>query len=101
MDQIQDWSRGIRQIVKEVAERVVALQNDDGSTASGIAWRKGFVVTADEAAGDRAKVVTRDGTVLTAELAGRDPSTDIALFKADIRSRSVSRGTVGWLIGWR
>jgi hypothetical protein len=45
MDQIQDWSRGIRQIVREVAERVVALQNEDGSTASGITWRKGFVVT--------------------------------------------------------
>jgi hypothetical protein len=44
MDQIKDWSRGIRQIVKEVAEREVAPHNEDGSTASGIAWRKGFVV---------------------------------------------------------
>jgi S1-C subfamily serine protease len=84
MDQIQDWSKGIRQIVKEVAERVVVLQNEDGSTASGIAWRKGYVATTDEAAGDSVKLITSDGTVLTAELAGRDPSTDIALFKADI-----------------
>jgi S1-C subfamily serine protease len=84
MDLIQDWSKGIRQIVKEVAERVVALQNEDGSTASGIAWREGYVATTDEAAGDSVKLITSDGTVLTAELAGRDPSTDIALFKADI-----------------
>jgi S1-C subfamily serine protease len=87
MDQIQDWSKGIRQIVKEVSERVVALQNEDGSTASGIAWRKGYVVTADEAAGDSVKLITSDGTVLTAELAGRDPSTDIALFKVDMDQR--------------
>jgi S1-C subfamily serine protease len=84
MDRIQEWSNGIRQIVKDAAKGVVALQNEDGSTASGIVWRTGHVVTADEAAGDRVKVVAGDGTVMTAELAGRDPSTDIALFKADI-----------------
>ena len=76
MDQVQDWSKGIRQTVKDTAEGVVALQNEDGSAASGIAWRKGYVVTADEAVGDRVKVVTGGGAVITAELAGRDPSTD-------------------------
>lgn len=84
MDRIQDWSKGIRQIVKDAAVGVVSLQNEDGSTASGIAWRKGYVVTADEAAGDRVKIVAAGGAVITAELAGRDPSTDIALFKADV-----------------
>src|SRR5271156_6605787 len=93
MDQIRDWSTGIRQIVKEVAERVVALQNEDGSTSSGIAWRKGFVVTADEAAGDSVKVITGDGTILAAELAGRDPSTDIALFKADVGHHAFEAST--------
>jgi S1-C subfamily serine protease len=84
MDRIQDWSNGIRQTVKDAAEGVVSLQNEDGSTASGIAWRKGYVVTADEAVGDRVEIVAAGGAVITAELAGRDPSTDIALFKADV-----------------
>ena len=44
MDRIQDWSKGIRQTVKDAAVGVVSLQNEDGSTASGIAWRKGYVV---------------------------------------------------------
>jgi S1-C subfamily serine protease len=76
--------QGMRQIVKNTADGVVALRNEDGSTASGLAWRKGYVVTADEAVGDRVKVVTGGGTDIAAELAGRDPSTDIALFKADV-----------------
>jgi S1-C subfamily serine protease len=84
MDQVQDWSKGLRQTVKDTAEGVVALQNDDGSAASGVAWRKGYVVTADEAVGDHVKVVRGDGTVIAAEPAGRDPSTDVALFKADV-----------------
>ena len=37
MDQVQDWSKGIRQTVKDTAEGVVALQNEDGSAASGVA----------------------------------------------------------------
>jgi S1-C subfamily serine protease len=84
MDQVQNWSKGIRQTVKDAAEGVVALRNEDGSAASGIAWRKGYVVTADEAVGDRVEIVAGGRAVIKAELAGRDPSTDIALFKADV-----------------
>jgi len=77
-------TKGLRQLVKDWAERVVVLQNEDGSLASGIAWRKGYVVTADEAVGDHVKIVAAGGRGIAAELAGRDPSTDIALFKADV-----------------
>ena len=93
MDRIQDWSKDIRQIVKDAAVGVVSLQNEDGSTASGIAWRKGYVVTADEAVGDLVKIVAAGGAVITAELAGRDPSTDIALFKADVAHRPFEAST--------
>jgi S1-C subfamily serine protease len=84
MDSTDTWSKGLRQLVKDWAERVVVLQNEDGSPASGIAWRKGYVVTADEAVGDHVKIVAAGGRGIAAELAGRDPSTDIALFKADV-----------------
>jgi S1-C subfamily serine protease len=84
MDDINTWSQGVRQLVKDWAGRVVALRNEDGSPASGIAWRKGYVVTADEAAGDQVKLISGSGREIAAEFAGRDPSTDIALFKADV-----------------
>ena len=84
MNDIDTWSKGLRQLVKDWAERVVVLQNEDSSPASGIAWRKGYVVTADEAVGDHVKIVAGGGREIAAEFAGRDPSTDIALFKADV-----------------
>jgi S1-C subfamily serine protease len=84
MDDINTWSQGLRQLVKDWAGRVVVLQNEDGSPASGIAWRKGYVVTADEAVGDQVKLIGGGGREMAAEFAGRDPSTDIALFKADV-----------------
>ncbi len=84
MNTIESWSKDLRQLVRDWAGRVVALHNDEGPPASGIAWRKGYVVTADEAVGDRVGIVAADGREITAELVGRDPSTDIALFKADV-----------------
>jgi S1-C subfamily serine protease len=84
MDHIESWSKDLRRLVQGWAGRVVAVQNDDGWPASGIAWRKGYVVTADEAVGDHAEITTADGGAVAAELVGRDPSTDIALFKADV-----------------
>lgn len=84
MDHIESWSKDLRRLVQGWAGRVVAIQNDDGWPASGIAWRKGYVVTADEAVGDHVKVIAADGREIAAELVGRDPSTDIALFKADV-----------------
>jgi len=84
MDNTDTWSKGLRQLVKDWAERVVVLQNEDGPLASGIAWRKGYVVTADEAVGDHVKIVAAGGRGIAAELAGRDPSSDIALFEADV-----------------
>jgi hypothetical protein len=76
--------RSVRQLVKDWAGRVVALQNEDGALASGIAWRKGYVVSAEEAVGDQVKVFDGSGREIAADFVGRDPSTDIALFKADI-----------------
>ena len=91
MDNTDTWSKGLRQLVKDWAERVVVLQNEDGSLVSGIAWRKGYVVTADEAVGDHVKIVAAGGQGIAAELAGRDPSTDIALLRTSIRTRSKQR----------
>lgn len=65
------------------APRVVAVHGADGGQLSGIIWRTGLVVTAHEAlAGeDDFRVTLADGSSAVAELAGRDPSTDVALLK--------------------
>lgn len=66
------------------APRLVAVHGADGGRISGIVWRTGLVVTAHEAlAGeDDLRVTLADGSSVVAELAGRDPSTDVALLKA-------------------
>jgi hypothetical protein len=56
MDYIGTWPKGLRQLMKDSAERVVALQNDDSSPASGFFWRKRYVVAADEAVSDHIKI---------------------------------------------
>ncbi|MEW6642626.1 MAG: S1C family serine protease [Pseudomonadota bacterium] len=82
-------ANGARHLVATWADRVLALENEDGSRASAIAWRKGLVVSADEAAGDQVKLFAKDGRAVGAEFAGRDPSTDVALFRADVDSPPV------------
>ncbi|MGO4711637.1 S1C family serine protease [Bradyrhizobium sp. 2TAF24] len=77
-------TNGVRHLVTAWADRVLALDNEDGSRASAIAWRKGLVVSADEAAGDQIKLFAGDGRQVGAEFAGRDPTTDVALYRADV-----------------
>ena len=70
-------------LVAAAAPRLVAVHGADGGRISGLIWRTGLVVTAHEAlAGeDEFRVLLPDGTTPTAELAGRDPSTDVALLR--------------------
>jgi S1-C subfamily serine protease len=70
-------------LVASVAPRLVAVHGADGGQISGIVWRSGLVVTAHEALGgeDEFRVTLADGSSPAAELAGRDPSTDVALLK--------------------
>jgi S1-C subfamily serine protease len=69
--------------VAAAAERVARL--DDGARhLSGLIWSEGLIVTAEEClAGDDVTATLPDGRAVAAELAGRDPSTDVALLRAD------------------
>jgi S1-C subfamily serine protease len=80
LSQISDATRAL---VEQSAQRVVALNAGRRDAASGILWRSGLIVTADEALGDAEsiEVTMPAGNVLPATLAGRDPSTDIALLR--------------------
>jgi S1-C subfamily serine protease len=68
-----------------IAPRLVTIHGRRRGTSSGILWRPGVVVTAEEALeADEDVTVTRpDGSQVTAAIIGRDPSTDIALLRIE------------------
>jgi len=69
---------------------VVAVHARRWMPTSGIEWKKGVIVTADHGVrrDEDIKVSLAGGKVVTAKLAGRDPSTDLAVLR-------VGEGTSG------
>jgi S1-C subfamily serine protease len=84
-------SRATAAAVAAAATRVVRLEQA-GRRLSGLAWSDGLIVTAEEclAADEGVTATLPDGSRVPAELAGRDPSTDVALLRAE----------TGPLTGW-
>jgi S1-C subfamily serine protease len=78
-------SDGLAGLVVATARHVVQVHAGGRSNPSGIVWREGLVVTAEEAlANDEGlAVTTSDGTRHPATLAGRDPSTAVALVRVE------------------
>ena len=68
-----------------IAPRLVAVQGPQRRSSTGIIWRPGLVLTAEEALeADEDILITRpDGNQVSASLVGRDPSTDIALLRTE------------------
>jgi S1-C subfamily serine protease len=82
---LSQFSDAFAALVAKTAERVVAIDAGGRQAASGLLWGPGLVVTADEALVDeqRFSVNLPDGRTAGATLAGRDPSTDIALLRLE------------------
>jgi S1-C subfamily serine protease len=87
MTVLSQISDAMRALVEKTAPRVVALNPGRRGAASGILWRTGLIVTADEALDDDegVEVTMPDGGVAAGTLVGRDPSTDIALLRVETR----------------
>lgn len=67
---------------EQVGASVVAVHGRHRFPASGIQLRKGVIVTADHAVGQAEEVKVNIGSeFVTARVAGRDPSTDLAALK--------------------
>jgi S1-C subfamily serine protease len=64
---------------------VVAVHARRWMPTSGIEWKKGVIVTAHHGIkrDEEIKVRLADGKVVTGKLAGRDPSTDLAVLRLD------------------
>jgi S1-C subfamily serine protease len=79
---LQAFSSAISDIVGQAAPSVLAVHSHR-SRASGFVWRSGLIVTADEALAEEGEisVVLHGGESVSATLAGRDPTTDIALLR--------------------
>jgi S1-C subfamily serine protease len=76
-------SRHLAEIVARCAPSVVAVAGRGRRSSSGFVWRSGVVVTASDALerDEDIAVLTSRGERVAATLAGRDPSTDIAVLK--------------------
>jgi S1-C subfamily serine protease len=71
--------------VERAASTVVAVYGGGRIPASGVHWRPGLIVTADHSLrrDEEVRVGLPSGNTIPAELAGRDPGTDLAVLKID------------------
>ncbi|TNC66844.1 S1C family serine protease [Rubellimicrobium roseum] len=84
MSDLSELSRSLSALAARYAPGVVGVLGAR-SWSSGFVWREGHVVTADEAldAEGEVAVILPDGTRAPATVAGRDPSTDVALLRVE------------------
>ena len=76
-------SEHLASTVEQAGRSIVAIHARARFNSSGVHWSPGVVVTADHTIrkDDDIHVSTPDGSTHTAELAGRDPSTDLAVLR--------------------
>ena len=71
------------ELVERVAGSIVAVDGGGRWPSSGIHWRSGVIVTAEEVLerDENIKLTLPGGRVANASLAGRDPTTDVAVLR--------------------
>jgi S1-C subfamily serine protease len=76
-------STHLTELAERAGKAVVGVRSHGRPTASGFAWKDDAVVTASDAleADDDLSLTLGDGSIVGAELAGRDPTTDIAVLR--------------------
>jgi S1-C subfamily serine protease len=107
---LSSFSADLERLVAATAPAVVAVHSHR-SRASGFIWREDLVVTADEALAEEGEVavVLPGGATKTATLAGRDPSTNVALLRVEgadaaparLDTGAVKPGALALVIGAR
>src|ERR1700684_3697636 len=78
-----ELSNALAQATDLASATAVAVHSETRGSSSGAIWRPGVIVTSDQALrrDEEIHVTLPDGRVVPASLAGRDPSTDIAVLK--------------------
>jgi S1-C subfamily serine protease len=77
------FSEHAAQLVERTASSIVAVHGGSRWSSSGIHWRSGVIVTAEEVLerDEDIKVTLPGGRQVEATLGGRDPSTDVAVLR--------------------
>lgn len=79
------------EIVERAGQSVVTVYGGGRFPSTGVHWRAGAIVTTEHSLrrDEEIKVGLADGRVVEAELAGRDPGSDLAVLKFDAGAMSV------------
>ena len=100
--QLIELSDALAQATDRAAVNTVAVHTEARGSSSGVIWRSGVIVTSEHALrrDDEIHVTLADARALVpATLAGRDPSTDLAVLKCAEAGRSpfaTPRPALGW-----
>lgn len=78
-----ELSNALAQTTERAAASAVAVHTEPRGSSSGVVWRPGIVVTAEHALrrDEEIQITLPDGRAVAATLAGRDPSTDLAVLR--------------------
>lgn len=84
-NQLSQLSDEIAGVVEQAGKSVVAIYAGGRVPSSGVHWKAGVIVTAEHTLrrDEEIKIGLPDGSVTHAELAGRDPGSDLAVLKFD------------------
>ena len=90
--QLIELSDALAQATDRAATSAVAVHTEARGSSSGVIWRRGIVVTSEHALrrDEEIHVTLAGGRVVSATLAGRDPSTDLAVLKCAEATMSVN-----------
>jgi len=95
-----EFSNALVRATEQAAASIVAVHTESRGSSSGVIWRPGVIVTAEHALrrDEEIQVTLRDGRVVPATLAGRDPSMDLAVLNCpDVGAASPEHGDAGAL----
>jgi S1-C subfamily serine protease len=105
---LQSLSSALSGLVANVAPSIVSIHSRR-SRSSGFVWRSGLIVTVEEVLPEEGEisVTLPGGDLVSAQLAGRDAATDVALLRADssklvpvtLVNAPVSAGTLAVVLG--
>ena len=93
---LPDFSNALADAVSAAEDSLVRVEGRDRLPATGIVWgAEGLVLTAHHVLekDENIDVSFKDGETVTAEILGRDPTTDLALLRTPKRGLNVPRWT--------
>src|ERR1700688_146070 len=95
-DLLAQFSNALASRAEAAKNAVVAIRLAHGRHITGMAWRSDLVVASEQSLPrkDEFELVAAGGSVLNAKIAGRDPSTNIAILRlaTPIASPSIAAG---------